>query len=52
MKVYFGGLYEVRSKIFRTDAAIYTSRGLCTKNFPNRPNCEFRVLLQSFAANA
>jgi hypothetical protein len=44
--------YEVVSKIFRTGAAIYTEVVVARSTGPNRPNCEFRVLLQRFAATA
>jgi DNA-directed RNA polymerase subunit N (RpoN/RPB10) len=39
-------LYEVVSKIFRTGAAIYTAVVVARSTGPNRPNCEFRVLLR------
>jgi hypothetical protein len=45
-------MYEVESKIFRTDAAIYTAVVVEQRICPNRPNCEFRVLLRRFAATA
>jgi hypothetical protein len=44
--------YEVESKIFRTCAAIYTAVTVARSTDPNRPNCEFRVLLRSFASTA
>jgi hypothetical protein len=44
--------YEVVSKIFRTRAAIYTAVVLARSTGPNRPNCEFWVLLRRFAATA
>jgi hypothetical protein len=44
--------YEVVSKIFRTGAAIYTAVVVGQRICPNRPNCEFRVLLLRFAATA
>jgi hypothetical protein len=40
-----GLFYEVVSKIFRTGAAIYTAVVIARSTGPNRPNCEFRVLL-------
>jgi hypothetical protein len=43
---------EVVSKIFRTGAAIYTALVVARSTGPNRPNCEFRVLLRRFAATA
>jgi hypothetical protein len=43
--------YEVVSKIFRTSVAIYTVVAARSTG-PNRPNCEFRVLLRRFAATA
>jgi hypothetical protein len=46
------GYYEVVYKIFRTGAAIYTAVVVARSTGPNRPNCEFRVLLRSFAATA
>jgi hypothetical protein len=36
-------VYEVVSKIFRTDAAIYTEVAVARSTGSNRPNCEFRV---------
>jgi hypothetical protein len=45
-------VYEVVSKIFRTGAAIYIAVVVARSTGPNRPNCEFRVLLPSFVANA
>jgi hypothetical protein len=42
----------VESKIFRTDAAIYTAVVVAQRICPSRPNCEFRVLLRRFAATA
>jgi hypothetical protein len=45
-------LYEVVSKIFRTGAAIYTAVVVARSAGPNRPNCEFRILLRRFAATA
>jgi hypothetical protein len=44
--------YEVVSKIFRTGAAIHTAAVTAQRICPNRPNCEFRVLLRRFAATA
>jgi hypothetical protein len=44
--------YGEVSKIFRTGVAIYTAVVVARSTGPNRPNCEFRVRLQSFAANA
>jgi hypothetical protein len=44
--------YEMESKIFRTGAAIYTAVVVAQRICPNRPNCEFRDLLLSFAATA
>jgi hypothetical protein len=38
------------SKIFQTGADIYTEVVVARSTGPNRPNCEFRVLLRSFAA--
>jgi hypothetical protein len=43
-------LYEVVSKILWTGAAIYTAVVVARSTGLNRPNCEFRVLLRSFAA--
>jgi hypothetical protein len=40
------------SKIFRTGAAIYTTVVVARSTGPNRPNCEFGVLLRRFAATA
>jgi hypothetical protein len=37
--------YEEVSKIFRNGAAIYTAVVVARRTDPNRPNCEFRVLL-------
>jgi hypothetical protein len=45
-------LYEVESKIFRTGAAINTAVVVARSTGPNRPNCEFRVLLRHFAVTA
>jgi hypothetical protein len=45
-------VYEVLSKIFRTGAAIYTSVVVARSTGTKRPNCEFRVVLRSFAATA
>jgi hypothetical protein len=45
-------LYEVVSKIFRTGTAIYTAVVVAQRICPNRPNCEFRVLMRRFAATA
>jgi hypothetical protein len=45
-------MYEVVSKIFRTGSAIYTAVVVGWSTGPNRPNCEFRVLLRRFAAIA
>jgi hypothetical protein len=42
--------YEVVSKIFRNGPAIYTADVVARSTGPNRPNCEFRVLLRRFAA--
>jgi hypothetical protein len=42
----------VVSKIFQTGAAIYTAVVVAQSTSPNRPNCEFRVLLQCFAVTA
>jgi hypothetical protein len=39
-------------KVFRTGAAIYTAVVVARSTGPNRPNCEFRVLLRRFAATA
>jgi hypothetical protein len=44
--------YEVVSKIFRTSATIHTAIMVARSTGFNRPNCEFRVLLRSFAATA
>jgi hypothetical protein len=44
--------YEVVSKIFRSSAAIYTAAVVARSTVPNRPNCDFRVLLRRFAATA
>jgi hypothetical protein len=44
--------YEVVFKILRTGAAIYTAVVTARSTGPNRPNCEFRVLLRCFAATA
>jgi hypothetical protein len=44
--------YEVVSKIFRAGAAIYAALVVARSTVPNRPNCEFRVLLLRFAATA
>jgi hypothetical protein len=44
--------FEVVSTIFRTGAAICTAVVVARSTSPNRPNCEFRVLLRSFAATA
>jgi hypothetical protein len=44
--------YEVVSNIFLTGAAIYTTVMVARSTGPNRPNCDFRVLLRSFAATA
>jgi hypothetical protein len=38
--------YEVVSKILRIGAAIYTAVVVARSTGPNRPNCEFRVLLR------
>jgi hypothetical protein len=43
--------YDVVSKIFRTIVAIYTAVVGARSTGPNRPNCEFWVLLRCFAAN-
>jgi hypothetical protein len=40
------------SKIFRTSAAICTEVVLARSTGPNRPNCEFRVLLRHLGATA
>jgi hypothetical protein len=45
-------MYNVVSKIFRTGAAIYTLVVVARSTGPNRTNCEYRVLLQLFAATA
>jgi hypothetical protein len=45
-------LYEVISKILRSGAAIYTAVVAARSTGPNRPNCEFWVLLQCFASTA
>jgi hypothetical protein len=44
--------YEVKSKIFRTGASIYTTAVVARSTGHNRRNCEFLVLLRSFAATA
>jgi hypothetical protein len=44
--------YEVVSKTFRTGAAIYRAIVLARSTDPNKPNCEFEVLLRRFAATA
>jgi hypothetical protein len=44
--------YEVVSKIFRTGAATYTPVVVARNTGPNRPNCEFRVLLRCFVVTA
>jgi hypothetical protein len=44
------GIYEVVSEIFRTGAAIYTEVVVARSTGPNRPNCEFQLLLRSIAA--
>jgi hypothetical protein len=46
------GDYEVVSRIFRTGAAVYTAVVVSRSTFPNRPNCEFRVLLRRYTVNA
>jgi hypothetical protein len=43
---------EVLSEIFRTNIAIYTAVVVERITGPNRPNCEFRVILRRFAATA
>ena len=45
-------MYEVRSKLFRTGAVIYTAGDCAQRICPNRQNCELRVLLRSFVATA
>jgi hypothetical protein len=40
------------TKISRTGAAIYRAVVVVRSTGPNRPNCEFRVLLRRFAATA
>jgi hypothetical protein len=45
-------VFKVVSKILRTDTAIYTAVVVARSTGPNRPNCEFWVLLQHFAATA
>jgi hypothetical protein len=45
-------MYEVIYKIYGTGAAIYTEVVVARSTGPNRPNCEFRVLLRSFAETA
>jgi hypothetical protein len=40
------------SNIFRTGAAISTAVVVARSTGPDRPNCEFWFLLQSFAATA
>jgi hypothetical protein len=42
----------VVSKIFQTGVAIYTAVVVARSTSPNRPNCEFRVLLRRFVATA
>jgi hypothetical protein len=42
----------VVSKIFRTGTANYIALVVARSTGPNRPNCEFRVLLRRFAATA
>jgi hypothetical protein len=44
--------YEVVSKVFRTSATICAVVGVARSTGPNRPNCEFRVLLRLFTATA
>jgi hypothetical protein len=44
--------YMEESKIFRTDAAIYTAVVVVRSTGSKRPNCEFRVILRRFAATA
>jgi hypothetical protein len=44
--------YEVVSKIFRTGVAIYIAIVVARGIAPNRPNCEFRVILRRFMATA
>jgi hypothetical protein len=44
--------YEVVSKILRNGATIYTAVVVARSTGPNRPNCEFRVLLRRFTATA
>jgi hypothetical protein len=39
-------MYEVVSKILRTGVAIHTAVMVARSTVPNRPNCEFRVLLR------
>jgi hypothetical protein len=43
---------EVVSNLFQTGADIYTAVVVARSIGPNRPKCEFRVLLRRFAANA
>jgi hypothetical protein len=43
---------EVVSRIFRTGAAIYTALVVAQRICPNKSDCEFRVLLQTFEATA
>jgi hypothetical protein len=45
-------MYEGVSKILRTGAAIYTAVVVVRSIDLNKPNCEFWVLLRSFAAIA
>jgi hypothetical protein len=44
--------YEVVSKILRTGDAIYTAVVVARSTGPNRPKCEFRVILRRFAVTA
>jgi hypothetical protein len=45
-------MYDVVSKIFRPDSTIYTAVVVERSTGPNRPNCEFRILLRRFAATS
>jgi hypothetical protein len=51
-KICTASYYEMVSKIFRTDAAIYTAVVVAQSTGPVRPKCEFRVLLRRFVAIA
>jgi hypothetical protein len=44
--------YDVLSKTFRNGSAIYIAVVVARSTGPNRPNCEFRYLLRSFATTA